>query len=532
MISNVQHYNMLTSPARSIVGKVELYKGSTLSQTFLHTNALSSFTVSRAGSPKFFGFGVCQELEMKLIDQARAINVIENDILKVSFDVEGDTVYPTPQFYVSSEIVRNENNNELLIKAYDATYKAKNHAISELGLTPPYTIATVATRIASFLGLAGVSQLNVLDTSFSTSYGEGANWNGTETLRDVLDDIAEATQTIYYISPNNKLIFKRLNINGYSVLTIKKSEYFTLDSKTNRTLANICSATELGDNVITTSGQAGATQYVRDNAFWELRDDIVTLLDNALRAAGGLTINQFYCQWRGNYLLEPGDKINIITKNNDMVSSYLLNDKYIYDGGLSAETSWDYADNEDESADNPITLGDNLKKTSAKVDKVNQTIDLTISQVEGQNSRLTALELNTDSITASVQQIQTTTDERFNSVGEELETLTNRVEATMTPEAVEIKIQEAMGEGAKKVVTETGFKFDEDGLTVSKSGSEMTTNIDEDGMSVYKDGNEVLTVDNTGVKALDLRAVTYLHIGTYSRFQDYDGGRTGCFWIL
>ena len=76
---------MLVSPARSIYGRVELYNGSTLLNTFNHTDNLSNFTISRAGDKKFFGFGVSQEIEVKLVDKERLINVEKNQNLKVSF---------------------------------------------------------------------------------------------------------------------------------------------------------------------------------------------------------------------------------------------------------------------------------------------------------------------------------------------------------------------------------------------------------------------------------------------------------------
>ena len=76
-----------------------------------------------------------------------------------------------------------------------------------------------------------------------------------------------------------------------------------------------------------------------------------------------------------------------------------------------------------------------------------------------------------------------------------------------------------------------GFTFDADGLTVTKSGSEMSTQITEDGMKVYRGKDEMLTADNGGVKAVDLHATTYLNVGKNSRFQDYKRTRTACFWI-
>ena len=105
----------------------------------------------------------------------------------------------------------------------------------------------------------------------------------------------------------------------------------------------------------------------------------------------------------------------------------------------------------------------------------------------------------------------------------------------MTSEDVKLEIKSELSNGVDKVVTATGFTFNEEGLTIAKTGSEMTTNIDEDGMSVYRDNQEVLTADNQGVIAYNLKAKTYLIVGENSRFEDFTSTsgekRTGCFWI-
>lgn len=520
MIFNTLHSNMLISPARTITGRVELFEGSTHLQTFSHTDALSSFTLNRAGEKKFFGFGISQELEVKLVDRERLIEIDKGQILKVSFGVNADYVYPAPLFYVG-EATRDENTNELTVKAYDAIYKAKSHKVEELGLVAPYSIIDVADAITEFLGLGSCYVANVNDLSFETVYPEGANFDGAETLREVLDAIAGATQTIYYLDRDNRLAFKRLDIDGEPALTIEKSDYFTLESKTNRTLSDICSATELGDNITTTTGDPGETQYVRDNPFWELREDITSLLDAAIAAVGGLTLNQFTCKWRGNYLVEPGDKIAITKKDDRYAISYLLDEKYTYNGGFSADTTWEYADNEDESVDNPTSIGDALKQTFAKVDKANKEIQLVVSEVEGYTESISNIQMTTNNITASVGNLN-------KDIGE----LSEKVNATMSSEDVQIAIQQELNNGVEKVVTTTGFTFNDEGLTVSKTGSEMTTQITEDGMAVFRDSGEVLTADNTGVKAENLTATTYLIVGINSRFENYDNGnRTGCFWI-
>ena len=518
MITNSTHKNMLISLARSIGAMVELYNGSTKLNTFNNTDSLKSLTISRAGDKKFFGYGVSQELEMKLVDPSRSITIVKGQELIINFIANNSSVSVTPKFYIS-EVNRDENTNELTIKAYDKIYAAKEKTVASLNLVYPYTISDVIGKITQTLGIS--FSLPSDRTAFNVEYPNGANFDGSETLREVLDAIAEATQTIYYISNNNSLTFKYLSLDEDPVLTIRKDDYFTLKSKENCILSDICSATELGDNVIISAeGVTGETQYVRNNPFWELREDITTLLEAAILRVGGLTLNQFNCKWRGNYLLEPGDKIAITTKDDNTIISYLLNDKYTYDGGLSAETTWEYSEKSGESANNPVTLGDALKQTYAKVDKANKKISLVVSDVKANSEDISSLEMTTESITTSVSKI----DNNVTS-------LTNELSTKMTAEDVSISIQTALDSGVERVTTTTGFTFNEEGMHISKTDSEITTSITENGMTVYKNNDEVLVADNLGVKAEDLHATTYLIIGNNSRLEDYDTNRTGCFWI-
>jgi uncharacterized protein YehS (DUF1456 family) len=113
----------------------------------------------------------------------------------------------------------------------------------------------------------------------------------------------------------------------------------------------------------------------------------------------------------------------------------------------------------------------------------------------------------------------------------EVAKLSQKAEAAVTAEEVTIAIKEEMANGTTKVMTATGFTFNDEGLTITKSGSEISTQITEDGMTVKKGSAEVLRADNKGVKAIDLHADTYLIVGTTSRFEAYGSDRTGCFWI-
>lgn len=728
----------LNPPVRRINAAVNIYNtDNNIIGSYTNRDKLKSFTIERVGEESsFFGFGICQKLNVHLtsLDYKPTTDYY---IKPTVWDTENySEIYP--RFNIT-EVHKNENNSELSVTAYDAIYNAAEHTIEEL-VTSVTSIREFAEVIASFLGCGGVELINITDSCFDTVYSETAlaNYEGTETLREVLDDIAEATQTIYYVNYNNRLVFKRLDKDGAAALTIGKEDYITLDSGENRRLTKIVSATELGDdieatlkgaasgalirvddvaenthivevntsadtvfrygkniaptieagktieingmtftgasdgailvsgipsaiafvelsaitaptkegfltisltgefnNVVTDfkikdkdgnllkqvqtanretinlsdyptatewivalkrlnnnveasgavyyqveigqsatpyekyKGEAftadntgafnvtstaptmtictnsaaselnivyerantisGTTQYIRNNALWDLREDRASLIDKALAQVWGLTINQFECEWRGNYLLEIGDKIDLVAKDNNIVTSYVLNDVIEYSGGFKERTKWHYTESE-ETAANASNIGELLKQTYARVDKVNKQIDIVASQVDNNEKSIAQIYIDTESIRASAKSTKEELVNSIDNINANINTINTKVEAAITAEDVQLKIEQELSNGVDKVKTSTGYTFNDDGLIVEKSDSEMKTTISDDGMKVYRNSNEVLTADNTGVKAENLHATTYLILGNNSRFEDY-GGRTGCFWI-
>lgn len=540
MLTNQNALSQLNSDVRHITARAYVYEGTSSKYTFKATDNLQSFTVERVGQGKFFGYGICQKMNMKVRDVSRQFSVTTANQINLIWDVLVDgkntSLFAYPRFKVS-EVHRDENTNALSITAYDPLYDATKHNVSELTLADSYTIKEFITSCVSLLGLSGYSIVGVgeNETCFDTSYAAGANFEGTETIREALDAVAEVTQTIYFIASDNKICFRRLSLNGDANFTIDKEKYFTLSSKTNKRLGTIVSATELGDNLSVSTTESGSTQFIRDNPFWDNREDRATLLDNALAAVGGLTLNQFECNWHGNYLLEIGDKIALITKDGSQAISYVLDDTIEYNGGISEKTKWSYEDNENENDINsaPSNLGDSIKQTYAKVDKVNKEIEIVASQADENTDAISALRINVNSINATVQNQQQQINESVDSLNSDIDSLTTEIASARleSQQAILEFKQEIEQDGIDKVTTSTGFTFNEEGMTVEKSGREMKTTITEDGMTVYRSGESVLQANNEGVKAKNLHANTYLIIGNNSRFEDYKYDRTGCFWI-
>ena len=526
--------NINNASASRLKAQIELFNSSTLLATCTCADNLKEFVVERLGeNGKFFGFGVCHKSTIQLIDLYRDLPIEGADTIKISYvDDDGALVYPYPDLRVT-EVNRDEKNNTISTTVFDALERAAAHTVEELALES-FTLEEFAQAAAALLGCVGAEFSGVPATILQEVYEEGAaNFEGTEKLRAALDAVAEATQTIYYINNENKLIFKRLDASGAAVESITKSKYFELTTGEAKVLAAICSATELGNNITASTGAAGVTQYVRENPFYMLRADteLAEILENAVAAVGGLSIAPFSCDWLGNVLLEIGDKIELTAENDSLIYSYLLNDSITYDGTLTQISAWEYTESSAESYDNPTSLGEALNQTFARVDKVNKRIELVTGQTENNTTSIATLEVNTKGINASVIDIQKAVKANQENTEGELDTIRKEVSAKMSAEDVTIAITTELDNGVDKVTTSTGFTFDDTGLNISKSDSEISTNISEDGMSVSRSGAEVLRADNTGVKAENLHATTYLIIGTNSRFEDYDGNRTGCFWI-
>lgn len=525
--ANENIINAFNSPIRTIKGKAEFNKGSALAITYSGEDNLKSIAIDRVGeSGKFFGFGVCQKTTINLLDTNREISVNPNDTINISFGIDEEYITNYPTFYIT-DTARNETTNEITAIAHDKLFTAAAHTVAELALDAPYTIGEFAEACATLLGVELAE--TALD-AFNTSYPTGANFEGTETIREALNAVAEATQTIYYLDRQDILVFKRLSVAEEPVVVIGKDVYFSLTNGGESILSDITSVTELGDNIgASLNIGGGVTQYVRDNHFWDLREDITTLVDNALTAIGGLAINQFTCSWRGNFLLEIGDRIGLITRDDETIYSFLLDDTTAYNGGFSQMSQWSYKE-QNETASNPASLGLAVKQTYAKVDKANKEIEMLVSEVDGNNTDITSLKLATDGITASVASVR----EEVEGINESVNTLSSRVDLAITENDVTIAIQKELENGVDKVATGKGFTFDDTGLTVEDlsdtTNNTIKTTITNNGMTVYGNEEEVLVANDVGVQARNLHANTYLIIGTNSRFEDY-GSRTGCFWI-
>lgn len=506
--------------------------------------ALEHFTISREGEMgKFFGFGVSHKLNMNLIDfGVEPIVISPSFVAKIAYGdgTKWDSPYPTLYF---TEVKTDRKNHTIAITAYDKLQQATEYQVSELDLPTPYTLREAATAAATLLGL----EIEIVNGSnWDLDYPEGANFATDADLRAFLDDIAETSYTIYYINSENKLVFKTWGNtkNPQSVATlINKDAYYEFETEDYIYLNKVAHCTALGDNVetlpnttILTDGYQYVTQYMWDNGFLDMREDLSDILWTAPKRDA----RPFTLDWSGDYRYEIGDKATVncpeateaYTRAYDIV---FVSDVIEYAGYISEKTEWSWDNNSASNSATPASVGDKINQTVAKVDKINKEISLVVEDTTETKEVTNQLVVDTKGISATVYNLEQTTRSSIDSLSESVETLTKQVSLAITQDDVTIAVNKALTEGVDKVTTSSKkYTFDDTGLNITSGDSSISTMITEDGMQISRGSNKVLTASNEGVEAEDLHATTYLIIGDNSRFENWTRNnkqRTACFWI-
>lgn len=162
---------------------------------------------------------------------------------------------------------------------------------------------------------------------------------------------------------------------------------------------------------------------------------------------------------------------------------------------------------------------------SGKVLRLQMDVDGVLAQNANAAGDMAQLQLQVEGIRTQVLGQQ--------EEGQSLKTQQSNLE--QSSQKLEIRLSQIEQDGTHQVTTHTGYRFDGEGLWISKSGEEMENKLDHTGMYVRRAGQTLLQANAKGVEAADVTVRNYLHVGEYARFEDYsngtDGSRTACFWI-
>lgn len=126
--------------------------------------------------------------------------------------------------------------------------------------------------------------------------------------------------------------------------------------------------------------------------------------------------------------------------------------------------------------------------------------------------------------------VQTSVGDAMSGVRSEISQTNDRV-SILFEDIGQIAVDDGTGTLViNRVKTSNGYTFDSDGLHVYRAGEEIDNTITHNGMYVNRGNTSLLTVNSSGVDAINVSVRQFLNVGDHARFEPYSTNRTGCFY--
>lgn len=430
-----------------------------------------------------------------------------------------------------------EDDNVINIKALDNMIKFEfNYDGSELiSQNGKATLLQVAQDICNKAGV------ELGSTSFLNSEKQVAVYDNQITAREYIGYIAESAGCFACAGRDGKLYFRDIGQDEIEIPLELFGEYkWGEEYKISKV------AYEDGVRSFKFGDETRNTLWINQENMYIVDEEQIENIYNKVK---NLTINSF----EGKTVIDPaidiGDKIIIDGKTVIYQGEMSLAGRFIAD----IKSKIDIKQKQETT----------VKKESQKI--INRRVQSEINQIDGKivqlveensenSQKLTKHEQDIESITNTVLEStsQLTKDinnnhqdilQKLNDIPQnnDLITIQNKVETIEKSTEYAIKITEDLQvNGVSKVKTETGYTFNNEGLTIEKANAKTKSTLNETGLNI-KDAtgssDESLLFagydEETGetiVKSKNMTVEKYLTIGTHSRIEDYESG-TGVFWI-
>lgn len=213
--------------------------------------------------------------------------------------------------------------------------------------------------------------------------------------------------------------------------------------------------------------------------------------------------------------IRPGDTIQITDVNEKTFTTWVM--KKTSDG--TRDTLESTGSHRRDSTTAVNNLG--FRALSGKILELQTNVDGLRVENRDTAGKVASLELDLEGIRSRVERQEMVSQ----GVSESVSSL------TQTAENLHLELETIRETGTQKVTTATGYTFDDQGLKISRSDSDMENLLDHTGMYVRRNDEVVLQANNQGVRGRDVTVENYLIVGENARFEDYGGNRTACFYI-
>ena len=474
-------------------------------------------------------------------DLTAVIEQVQTNTTKIEANTSSISTLISEDSVIKKQVTDLENNVIESNKTLNSKYTSLNQSLEGFKTSVADTYATKST-------------VNDLSTSLSTNYSTTSTMNSA--IEQKANQISASVSSTYATKNEVKTLDDNLKGN-YSTTSQMESAISLAKEEINLSVSNIyetktTTANKINDAVdkiqvggtnlwvisdlITgyeTDGniEGTETKYKMRNTLVELNNskEIVYQCWNPNRVVNDADTNRvaFYDSSRTHISSVELNKLNGDTYQCQIIS-VPTNAVYVRLGAVCGESSYDA------TIKIKFELGNKPTDYNLAPEDTESELSTIKSETKTITETVTQLQLGSDSINASVKSLEQTVKETTEGLANDISIIQDQVNLAMTSDDVKIEIEKNLINGVNKVSTTTGYTFNENGLNISKSDSEMKTQITEDGMKIYKNDDVMLTANNQGVDAKNLHATTYLIIGGNSRMEDFiENGskRTAIFWI-
>lgn len=367
----------------------------------------------------FIGSVIAKQLTLNLYKPSN-IDLTDRQLeVYIGIDIpsENKTRYVPYGTFIIQKPENEQVTEKTSFEAFD--FMVKFNLKFEDTLTYPCSVKDLLNAICEQCGIE-LATTSFVNESFVLENNQFVNG---ESCRDVLKAIVQISGSFAKIGRDNKLY---LDFTHQENAELFAETDYTKDLKVNNVFGPVnrlvlrMSQVE-GENVVIQDDEAierdGIKELViSDNPFTYTQEKRENAIKEIWNKVKGLSYVDYDMKVIPRPYMDTGDAIILLTPNNEQYNSYLFTHELYYNGGLSGHMSAT-ADTETETKYAFIPeLANRLKHTEIKVDKANQTITSVVETQEEQNSKITQLEQNINSINASVKLIGGN-NKQSNSIG-------------------------------------------------------------------------------------------------------------------
>lgn len=274
---------------------------------------------------------------------------------------------------------------------------------------------------------------------------------------------------------------------------------------------------------------------------YDIRNDRIQSIYNRINGFSFVKYNVRSQFINNKSMIKLGSKILYNDVWENQINSYVMTKKISWIGGdLNNSNNWEVTLSAEEISDTKVgkkynkNIIQNMRDISFKVDQENEKIRAVVNEQNNQSAKLSKLEINNESISQQVSNINNTVDNMTGQVSQ----IENTVQETITSSNAQFEvINKTLSDGVEKLKNNL-VTIDVDGIKVSTNIDNFKALLSNKSVLISDSGKEIAFFgydDNlkktiARIKELETEKVTAGY-HRCEKFQDVLDKRTGWFWV-